>query len=157
MSDEELNDKKILTANQMTGELLLRIALYGVIFYVIYKLAYGLCVVFYEDNKNLVPLGFIGLAFQALIVFATFKLANRQAFKKGTINKSDVGKVLKNVSFVIIVILLIQILGTFTSASSLSLNLLPRLCNLVNFYDLQCDFLLYVLRLLFFLLSLDWF
>lgn len=118
MSDEELKDKKILTANQMTGELLLRIALYGVIFYVIYKLAYGLCVVFYEDNKNLVPLGFIGLAFQALIVFATFKLANRQAFKKGTINKSDVGKVLKNVSFVIIVILLIQILGTFTSASS---------------------------------------
>lgn len=118
MNEEELNGKKILTANQMTGELLLGIVLYGVIFYVIYRIAYGLSVHFLEDDKNFILLGFIVLILQALMVFATFKLANRQAFKKGTIYKSDVGNVLKNVSFVIIVILLIQVLGTFANVSS---------------------------------------
>ena len=82
MNEEELNGKKILTANQMTGELLLGIVLYGVIFYVIYRIAYGLSVHFLEDDKNFILLGFIVLILQALMVFATFKLANRQAFKK---------------------------------------------------------------------------
>lgn len=118
MNKEELNGKKIYTANQMTGELLLGIVLYGVISYVVYRTAYGLTVYFLEDNKNFILLGFIVLALQALMVFVTFKLANRQAFKKGTIYKTEVGNVLKNISFVVIVILLIQVLGTFANVSS---------------------------------------
>lgn len=118
MNEEELNEKKIYTANQMTGELLLGIVLYGVISYVVYIIAYGLTVHFLEDNKNFILLGFIVLALQALMVFVTFKLANRQAFKKGTIYKTEVGNVLKNISFVVIVILLIQVLGTFANVSS---------------------------------------
>ena len=118
MNEEELNEKKIYTANQMTGELLLGIVLYGVISYVVYRIAYGLTVHFLEDNKNFILLGFIVLALQALMVFVTFKLANRQAFKKGTIYKTEVGNVLKNISFVVIVILLIQVLGTFANVSS---------------------------------------
>lgn len=118
MNEEELNGKKILTANQMTGELLLGIVLYGVISYVICRIAYGLTVHFLEDNKNYILLGFIVLVIQALMVFVTFKLANKQAFKKGTIYKNDVGNVIKNVSFVVIIILLIQVLGTFANVSS---------------------------------------
>ena len=118
MKEEELNEKKIYTANQMTGELLLGIVLYGVISYVVYRIAYGLTVHFLEDNKNFILLGFSVLALQALMVFVTFKLANRQAFKKGTIYKTEVGNVLKNISFVVIVILLIQVLGTFANVSS---------------------------------------
>ena len=118
MNEEELNEKKIYTANQMTGELLLGIVLYGVISYVVYRIAYGLTVYFLEDNKNFILLGFIVLALQALMAFVTFKLANRQAFKKGTIYKTEVGNVLKNISFVVIVILLIQVLGTFANVSS---------------------------------------
>lgn len=118
MNEEELNEKKIYTANQMTGELLLGIVLYGVISYVVYRIAYGLTAHFLEDNKNFILLGFIVLALQALMVFVTFKLANRQAFKKGTIYKTEVGNVLKNISFVVIVILLIQVLGTFANVSS---------------------------------------
>lgn len=118
MNEEELNEKKIYTANQMTGELLLGIVLYGVISYVVYRIAYGLTVHFLEDNKNFILLGFSVLALQALMVFVTFKLANRQAFKKGTIYKTEVGNVLKNISFVVIVILLIQVLGTFANVSS---------------------------------------
>ena len=118
MHEEELNEKKIYTANQMTGELLLGIVLYGVISYVVCRIAYGLTVHFFEDNKNFILLGFIVLALQALMVFVTFKLANRQAFKKGTIYKTEVGNVLKNISFVVIVILLIQVLGTFANVSS---------------------------------------
>ena len=118
MNEEELNEKKIYTANQMTGDLLLGIVLYGVISYVVYRIAYGLTVHFLEDNKNFILLGFIVLALQALMVFVTFKLANRQAFKKGTIYKTEVGNVLKNISFVVIVILLIQVLGTFANVSS---------------------------------------
>lgn len=34
MKNKELNEKKIYTANQMTGELLLGIVLYGVICYI---------------------------------------------------------------------------------------------------------------------------
>lgn len=118
MNEEELNRKKIYTANQMTGELLLGIVLYGVISYIVYRIAYGLTVDFLEDNKNFILLGFIILALQALMVFVTFKLANRKAFKKGTIYKTDVGKVIKNISFIVIVILLIQVLGTFENVSS---------------------------------------
>lgn len=102
----------------MTGELLLRIVLYGVISYIIYRIAYSLAVHFMEDDENFILLGLIVLALQSLMVFVTFKLANRQAFKKGTIYKNDVGNVIKNVSFVIIVILLIQVLGTFANVSS---------------------------------------
>lgn len=118
MNEEELNGKKIYTANQMTGELLLGIVLYGVISYVVYRIAYGFAVHFPEDDKNFILLGIIVLVLQALMVFVTFKLANRQAFKKGTIYKFDVGNVLKNISFVIIVLLLIQVLGTFANVSS---------------------------------------
>lgn len=119
MKNKELNEKKIYTANQMTGELLLGIVLYGVIFYVIYRIIYKLGAYFIEDNDNFLLIsGAMVLILQIIMVFVTFKLANIQAFKKGTIYKSDVGKVVKNISFVVIVLLLSQVLATFISVNS---------------------------------------
>jgi len=119
MKNKELNEKKIYTANQMTGELLLGIVLYGVICYVIYRIIYKLGAYFIEDNDNFLLIsGAMVLILQIIMVFVTFKLANIQAFKKGTIYKSDVGKVVKNISFVVIVLLLSQVLLTFTSVNS---------------------------------------
>lgn len=119
MKNKELNEKKIYTANQMTGELLLGIVLYGVICYVIYRIIYKLGAYFIEDNDNFLLIsGVMVLILQIIMVFVTFKLANIQAFKKGTIYKSDVGKVVKNISFVVIVLLLSQVLATFISVNS---------------------------------------
>ena len=119
MKNKELNEKKIYTANQMTGELLLGIVLYGVICYVIYRIIYKLGAYFIEDNDNFLLIsGAMVLILQIIMVFVTFKLTNIQAFKKGTIYKSDVGKVVKNISFVVIVLLLSQVLLTFTSVNS---------------------------------------
>lgn len=119
MKNKELNEKKIYTANQMTGELLLGIVLYGVICYVIYRIIYKLGAYFIEDNDNFLLIsGAMVLILQIIMVFVTFKLANIQAFKKGTIYKSDVGKVVKNISFVVIVLLLSQVLATFISGNS---------------------------------------
>lgn len=119
MKNKELNEKKIYTANQMTGELLLGIVLYGVICYVIYRIIYKLGAYFIEYNDNFLLIsGAMVLILQIIMVFVTFKLANIQAFKKGTIYKSDVGKVVKNISFVVIVLLLSQVLLTFTSVNS---------------------------------------
>jgi len=119
MKNKELNEKKIYTANQMTGELLLGIVLYGVICYVIYRIIYKLGAYFIEDNDNFLLIsGAMVLILQIIMVFVTFKLANIQAFKKGTIYKSDVGKVVKNISFVVIVLLLSQVLATFISVNS---------------------------------------
>ena len=118
MDKQELNEKNVYTVNQMTGELLLGIVLYGVISYVVYRIVYRLTVHFLDVSKNFVLLGISVLALQTLMVFTTFKLANNQAFKKGTIYKSDVGNVVKNISIVIIITLLIQVLGTFANVSS---------------------------------------
>ena len=119
MKNKELNEKKIYTANQMTGELLLGIVLYGVICYVIYRIIYKLGAYFIEDNDNFLLIsGAMVLILQIIMVFVTFKLANIQAFKKRTIYKSDVGKVVKNISFVVIVLLLSQVLATFISVNS---------------------------------------
>lgn len=119
MKNKELNEKKIYTANQMTGELLLGIVLYGVICYVIYRIIYKLGAYFIEDNDNFLLIsGAMVLILQIIMGFVTFKLANIQAFKKGTIYKSDVGKVVKNISFVVIVLLLSQVLATFISVNS---------------------------------------
>ena len=119
MKNKELNEKKIYTANQMTGELLLGIVLYGVICYVIYRIIYKLGAYFIEGNDNFLLIsGAMVLILQIIMGFVTFKLANIQALKKGTIYKSDVGKVVKNISFVVIVLLLSQVLATFISVNS---------------------------------------
>lgn len=118
MDEEKLNGRKILTANQMIGELLLGIVLYGVVSYVIYRILYAIIVNYLKEDKNFILLGIIVIVLQAIMVFATFKLANRKAFKSRTIYKNDVKKVITNVSFVIIAILLIQVFGTFANVSS---------------------------------------
>lgn len=118
MDEQELNEKKIYTANQMTGELLLGIVLYGLISYLAYRIFYRLLVYLLGNDKNFILLGVAVLILQILMVFVTFKLANRKAFKKGTIHKSDVGNVIKNISFVIIVVLLVQVIETFANVSS---------------------------------------
>jgi hypothetical protein len=41
MEEQDLNENKILTANQMVGELLLSFVLYGVISFVLYKIIYA--------------------------------------------------------------------------------------------------------------------
>lgn len=42
MEEKDVNEKKILTANQMVGELLLSLVLYGVIFFILYRIIYAL-------------------------------------------------------------------------------------------------------------------
>ena len=70
MKNKELNEKKIYTANQMTGELLLGIVLYGVICYVIYRIIYKLGAYFIEDNDNFLLIsGAMVLILQIIMVF----------------------------------------------------------------------------------------
>ena len=118
LNTKELKQEKIYTANQMTGELLLGMVLYGVISYVIYRIVYNILITFLNSEENFVLLGIIVLVLQAIMIFITFNLANKQAFKNRTIYKTDVGKVMKNISFVIIIILLTQLLGNFSNVNS---------------------------------------
>lgn len=115
MEEQELNEDKILTANQMVGELLLSLVLYGVISFVLYRIIYALTYKYFSENQQYVLLAFFVIGLQALMVFVMFKLGNKKALKKGTIYKEDVSKVMSNISFVIIVLLLIQAFSIFAS------------------------------------------
>lgn len=118
MEKQDLNENKILTANQMVGELLLSLVLYGVISFVLYRIIYALTYKYFTENQQYVLLAFFVIGLQALMVFVMFKLGNRKAFKKGNIYKEDVSKVMSNISFVIIVLLLLQAFSIFASVDT---------------------------------------
>lgn len=118
MKEQELKENKILTANQMIGELLLFLVLYGVISFVLYRIIYVLTYKYFTENQQYVLLAFFVIGLQALMVFVMFKLGNRKAFKKGNIYKEDVSKVMSNISFVIIVLLLLQAFSIFASVDT---------------------------------------
>ena len=118
MEEQDVNEKKILTANQMVGELLLSLVLYGVISFVLYRIIYALTYKYFTENEQYVLLAFFVIALQAIIIFIMFKLGNRKALKKGTIYKEDVSKVMSNISFVIIVLLLLQVFSIFASVDA---------------------------------------
>lgn len=118
MEEQDLNENKILTANQMVGELLLSLVLYGVISFVLYRIIYALTYKYFTENQQYVLLAFFVIGLQALMVFVMFKLGNRKAFKEGNIYKEDVSKVMSNISFVIIVLLLLQAFSIFASVDT---------------------------------------
>lgn len=118
MEEQELKENKILTANQMVGELLLSLVLYGVISFVLYIIIYALTYKHFVENQQYVFFAFFIIVLQALIVFVMFKLGNKKALKKGNIYKEDVSKVMSNISFVIIVLLLIQAFSIFANVDT---------------------------------------
>ena len=69
MVEQELNEDKILTANQMVGELLLSLVLYGVISFVLYRIIYALTYKYFSENQQYVLLAFFVIGLQALMVF----------------------------------------------------------------------------------------
>lgn len=115
MEKQELKENKILTANQMVGELLLSLVLYGVISLVLYRIIYALIYKYFIENQQYVLFTFFIIGLQSLMVFVMFKLGNRKALKKGNIYKEDVSKVMSNISFVIIVLLFLHIFSIFAS------------------------------------------
>lgn len=118
MEEQDLNENKVLTANQMVGELLLSLVLYGVISFVLYRIIYALTYKYFIENEQYVLFAFFIIGLQALMVFVMFKLGNRKALKKGNIYKGDVPKVMSNISFVIIVLLLLQAFSIFASVDT---------------------------------------
>lgn len=118
MEEQDLNENKILTANQMVGELLLSLVLYGAISFVLYRIIYELTYKYFSENQQYVLLAFFVIVLQVLMVFIMFKLGNRKALKKGTIYKNDVPKVMSNISFVIVVLLLLQAFSIFASVDT---------------------------------------
>lgn len=118
MEEQDLNENKILTANQMVGELLLSLVLYGAISFVLYRIIYALTYKYFSENQQYVLLAFFVIGLQALMVFVMFKLGNKKAYKKGTIYKEDVSKVMSNISFVIIVLLLLQAFSIFANVDT---------------------------------------
>ena len=118
MNKLENKEKNIITSNQMIGELLLGIVLYGLISYVVYAIIYKFIINALGKDNNLILMGIIVIVLQIPLLFITFSLANRQVFKKGTIYKNEVNKVIKNISFVIFIILLIEVLGIFANVNS---------------------------------------
>lgn len=118
MEEQDLNENKVLTANQMVGELLLSLVLYGVISFVLYRIIYALTYKYFIENEQYVLFAFFIIGLQALMVFVMFKLGNRKALKKGNIYKEDVPKVMSNISFVIIVLLLLQAFSIFASVDT---------------------------------------
>ena len=118
MEEQDLNENKILTANQMVGELLLSLVLYGAISFVLYRIIYALTYKYFSENQQYVLLAFFVIVLQVLMVFIMFKLGNRKALKKGTIYKNDVPKVMSNISLVIVVLLLLQAFSIFASVDT---------------------------------------
>lgn len=118
MKEQDLNENKILTANQMVGELLLSLVLYGAISFVLYRIIYALTYKYFSENQQYVLLAFFVIVLQVLMVFIMFKLGNRKALKKGTIYKNDVPKVMSNISLVIVVLLLLQAFSIFASVDT---------------------------------------
>lgn len=118
MEEQDLNENKVLTANQMVGELLISLVLYGVISFVLYRIIYALTYKYFIENEQYVLFAFFIIGLQALMVFVMFKLGNRKALKKGNIYKEDVPKVMSNISFVIIVLLLLQAFSIFANVDT---------------------------------------
>ena len=118
MEKKDVNEKKILTANQMVGELLLSLVLYGVIFFILYRIIYALTYKYFTENQNYILLAFFIIVLQSLMVFAIFKLGNRRVLKKGNIYKNDVSKVMKNIAFVVVILLLIQAISIFANVET---------------------------------------
>lgn len=118
MEEQELKENKILTANQMVGELLLSLVLYGVISFILYKIIYALTCNYFIESEQYVLCAFFIIGLNALMVFAMFKLGNKKALKKGNIYKKDVSKVMSNISFVIIVLLLLQAFSIFANVDT---------------------------------------
>lgn len=118
MDNQKIEENNILTANQMVGELLLSLVIYGGIFAVLYRIIYALTYKYFTENEHYALLAFFVIGLQALMIFTTFKLGNKRVIKKGTIYKEDVSKVIKNISFVIIALLLIQVFSVFSSVET---------------------------------------
>ena len=113
MEGKNANKKNMLTANQMIGELLLSIVLYGIIFFVLYRIIYSFIYQYFIENQKYILLAFAIIALQILMAMGMFSIANRKAFKRGNIYKNDVNKVIKNIVFIIVVILLLQAFSVF--------------------------------------------
>ncbi|MBR6033734.1 MAG: hypothetical protein IKP28_03225 [Clostridia bacterium] len=122
MNNQKIENQNILSANQMSAELLLAIVMYGVICYIINYILYAIVVAKVIKQGNYGALVAFILCSHTLIISITLKLANKKAFKKGTIYKSEVGKVFKNVAFVIIVVLLFSVLGAYGNVESVVEN-----------------------------------
>jgi len=118
MEEDNVNQQKILSANQMVGELLLSLTQYGIIFFIIYRIIYAIIYKYFTENQEYTLLAFVIIVLQALIVFCTFKFGNRKALKKGNICKDDVPKVMSNIGFVIVVLLLIQAFSMFANVDT---------------------------------------
>lgn len=118
MEKEKIEENNVLTANQMIGELLLSLVLYGGISAILYRIIYTLTYKYFVENEQYTLLAFFIVVLQALMVFAMFKLANRRVLKKGTIYKEDVVKVIKNISIIIIILLLIQAFSIFSNVDT---------------------------------------
>ena len=118
MEEQKLNEQNILTANQMVGELLLSLTLYGAIVLILYRIIYVLSYSYFIENEQYALFAFLVIGLQALMVFIMFKLGNKRAFKKGNIYKRDVSKVMNNISFVIVILLLVQVLSIFASVDA---------------------------------------
>lgn len=118
MEEKELNENNILTANKMVGELLLSLVLYGAISLIIYRIIYAVTYKYFTENQQYVLLAFFIIGLQGVMVFTMFKLGNRRTLKKGNIYKQDVSKVMSNISFIIIVLLLLQAFSIFASVDT---------------------------------------
>ena len=104
-----------LTANQMIGELLTGLTFYGIVFYIVYRLIYNGIYEGIVEKGGILLLSVVVIVLQAIMVWGTFQLANRKAFKKGMIQKDDVSKVIKNISFIIVILLVLQVISTFVN------------------------------------------
>ena len=85
MEKEKIEENNVLTANQMIGELLLSLVLYGGISAILYRIIYTLTYKYFVENEQYTLLAFFIVVLQALMVFAMFKLDNRRVLKKVTI------------------------------------------------------------------------
>ena len=116
--EDNRNGKKILNANQMISELIKNIIIFGLIFSIIYRFVYAFCIKTLENYDNRVLLTFIVIILQTIMISVTLEISNNRAFKNITIYKEDVPKIIKTISFIIIVLLLVQVFSNFASVNS---------------------------------------
>ena len=118
MNEIDINDKKVVTANEMIGELIKNIVVFGIVFFLIYRFIYSAVAIKFGEYDNRIILAFLVIILHTFLISLTLKIANKRSFKNYVIYKKDVSKVIKTISFIIFFMLLLQVIAVLSSVNS---------------------------------------
>lgn len=108
-----MEERNIVTGKSVTGKLIGLFFGYGILFGIIYSMIYGRISNNVSSESSLIPIAIIAIILQGIITFLVWRCSITSVFKKVTINKSEVGKVIKNLIIFSVVISIITAVTTW--------------------------------------------